>query len=494
MHHTFSTHLLRALLLIAATLLTAPAYSGSDADHPLLSRYPGAQVRDFQQVDYETIEVPVRRDAVAANGGFVLTSKVGDVTRHFYELHNVSTLKLYENYHEAVRRSGLAITYTCKLDECGDPSQAQRLGGMVSLTGGVYNDYRKPYFLVAEGKGSKGPVVVAIFIGGYEDDASVQQIVVESEPLETGLITVDASYLTAPPVAARASAATEKHEEDSPLLPRFPGAKLNDVRNTEHETFSLPTAIVDASGKAAMLDLVGDVYQHYYSIEHVSTLKLHENYKAALAKAGFTTLFSCELDRCGTSDQAERLGGLVALRGSVYNDYRKPYYLLAKRDTSNGALYIALFIGGYNDNASVQQVVLNTLPLQTGLVSITADSLGREIAETGKAAVYGIYFDTDLAAIKPTSKPALDAIAGALRAKPDLTFHVVGHTDARGNLAHNLDLSQRRAEAVVAALVKDYHIAPARLAAKGLASYAPVASNDEEAGRARNRRVELVKQ
>lgn len=54
--------------------------------------------------------------------------------------------------------------------------------------------------------------------------------------------------------------------------------------------------------------------------------------------------------------------------------------------------------------------------------------------------------------------------------------------------------SQRSAEAVVAALVKDYHIAPARLVAKGLASYAPVASNADDAGRARNRRVELVLQ
>ncbi|MDP1697296.1 MAG: OmpA family protein [Xanthomonadaceae bacterium] len=494
MNDMYSKHVIRALLMIAAILLTAPAHSGSDADHPLLSRYPGAQLRDYQQVDYETIEVPMRRDASVANAGFVLVSKIGDVTRHYYELRNVSTLKLYENYHDAVRRSGLTITYTCKLDECGDPSQAEQLGGLMSLTGSVYNQYRKPYFLVAEGKAAKGPIIVALFIGGYEDEVSIQQVVVESAPLETGLIKVNATYLTTPPVPARASAATEKHEEDSPLLPRFPGAKLQAVGKTDHETLSLPKTIVDASGKAAMLDLVGDVHRHYYSIEHVSTLKLHENYKAALAKAGFATLFSCELDKCGTKDQGRQLGALVALRGDVYNDYQKPYYLLAKRDTSDGTLYIALFIGGYDGNASVQQVVLHTLPLQTGLVVVTADSLSREIEATGKATVYGIYFDTDQSAIKPTSKPALDAIAGSLRAKPDLKFHVVGHTDATGNLAHNLDLSQRRAEAVVAALVKDYTIAPARLAARGLASFAPVASNTDDAGRARNRRVELVLQ
>jgi len=492
---TSPKYLLLALLAITAIMLAAPAQSRSDAlDHPLLSRYPGAETRDYRQVDYETIDVPMGRSVGAADSGFVMAPKVGDITRHFYELSRVSTLKLYENYRDAVQRSGLSIIYTCKLDECGDKNQAKQLGGLLSLQGSVYNDYHKPYFLVAEGKGSKGLVVVALFIGGYEDKASVQQLVVEAEPLETGLITVNSAYLTAPPAAAGASTAVEKHEDDSPLLPRYPGAKLQDAKKTGHETISLPKSIVAASGKAAMVDLVGDVHQHYYSIKHVSTLKLYANYEAALTKAGFATLFACELDDCGSSNQAEQLGGLVALEGDVYNDYRKPYYILAKREVSAGAIYIALFIGGYEDSASVQQVVVQTLPLQTGLVTITADSLSRDIEETGKAAVYGIYFDTDQAAIKPASKPALDAVAGSLRAKPNLRFYVVGHTDSTGNLAHNLDLSQRRAEAVVAALAKDYRIAPTRLAAKGLASFAPVSNNRDEVGRARNRRVELVEQ
>jgi outer membrane protein OmpA-like peptidoglycan-associated protein len=71
---------------------------------------------------------------------------------------------------------------------------------------------------------------------------------------------------------------------------------------------------------------------------------------------------------------------------------------------------------------------------------------------------------------------------------------VVGHTDNVGALTHNEELSQRRADAVVKALTTQHEIAPGRVRAKGLASYAPLASNQTEEGRAQNRRVELVLQ
>jgi outer membrane protein OmpA-like peptidoglycan-associated protein len=73
-------------------------------------------------------------------------------------------------------------------------------------------------------------------------------------------------------------------------------------------------------------------------------------------------------------------------------------------------------------------------------------------------------------------------------------LHVVGHTDNVGTLASNMDLSKRRADAVAKVLTAKYSIAALRLGAQGVGSLAPVASNDAEEGRAKNRRVELVKQ
>ncbi|PKN56437.1 MAG: hypothetical protein CVU56_16175 [Deltaproteobacteria bacterium HGW-Deltaproteobacteria-14] len=123
-----------------------------------------------------------------------------------------------------------------------------------------------------------------------------------------------------------------------------------------------------------------------------------------------------------------------------------------------------------------------------------AAALGAGLAAEGRIAVYGVHFDTGKAAIKPDSAPALQEIAKLLLAQPALKLHVVGHTDNVGGLVPNLELSKARAEAVVAALATTHGVARARLMAHGVGPVAPTASNDTEAGRAKNRRVELVKQ
>ena len=122
-----------------------------------------------------------------------------------------------------------------------------------------------------------------------------------------------------------------------------------------------------------------------------------------------------------------------------------------------------------------------------------AEALRAGIDRTGHVAVYGIYFDTDKAVIKPQSQAALQEVAKLLQGNPGLNVHVVGHTDMVGSIAHNMQLSQARAAAVVEALVAEHGIARDRLAPGGVGPLAPVAPNDTEAGRALNRRVELVK-
>ncbi len=128
--------------------------------------------------------------------------------------------------------------------------------------------------------------------------------------------------------------------------------------------------------------------------------------------------------------------------------------------------------------------------------SIVADAaaFSNGIRAEGHAAVYGITFDTDKADIKPESAQALGEIAKMLKADASLKVAVVGHTDATGAVPHNLKLSQDRAQAVMQALIRDHGIDAGRLQAFGCGPFAPVATNDTDDGRARNRRVELVKQ
>ena len=123
-----------------------------------------------------------------------------------------------------------------------------------------------------------------------------------------------------------------------------------------------------------------------------------------------------------------------------------------------------------------------------------AAALGNDIRTSGHAAVYGILFDTGKSAIKPESAQAIGEIAKLLKADPTLKIHVVGHTDNVGDVDSNIKLSKDRGEAVLQALTRDHGIAAARLKSYGCGQFAPVASNDTEEGRAKNRRVELVKQ
>lgn len=116
-----------------------------------------------------------------------------------------------------------------------------------------------------------------------------------------------------------------------------------------------------------------------------------------------------------------------------------------------------------------------------------------ELAAGGHVRLYGINFDVDSDHLRPDAKPAIDDLLGALKANPAWKISIEGHTDATGNAAHNLDLSQRRAASVKTALVAA-GIAADRMTTAGFGQTKPVASNDTAIGRAQNRRVEVVRQ
>jgi OmpA-OmpF porin, OOP family len=157
--------------------------------------------------------------------------------------------------------------------------------------------------------------------------------------------------------------------------------------------------------------------------------------------------------------------------------------------------YVALddlYCKAFNQRVVAVVDVLELKAREDKMVTVTAAEMSNAIAQTGRVALYGILFDTASSTIKPESRPALEQIAALLREQPALKLHVVGHTDSQGGLESNFTLSRARAQAVSAALAKDFGIDAARLSANGVSYLAPVASNADEAGRAKNRRVELV--
>ena len=156
--------------------------------------------------------------------------------------------------------------------------------------------------------------------------------------------------------------------------------------------------------------------------------------------------------------------------------------------------------GGFSDHKDTFEhpvillEVVKTVPMENKMVTVDAGAMAKEVATTGHVALYGIYFDTDKVDIKPESATAIGEIAKFLKADPGIVVYIVGHTDnVGGNGQYNLDLSRRRSEAVRKALVSRFGIADDRLSSSGYGAAVPKDTNDTPKGRARNRRVELVR-
>jgi outer membrane protein OmpA-like peptidoglycan-associated protein len=138
----------------------------------------------------------------------------------------------------------------------------------------------------------------------------------------------------------------------------------------------------------------------------------------------------------------------------------------------------------WSGESNTNKIVKITFPVQ---------KLEQELKEQGRAEIYGIYFDFDSDEIRSESEPVLAEIAEVLKKEPDWKLSVEGHTDNVGGDKHNLDLSQRRAASVIAALTTRYQISADRLSPAGFGASKPKATNDTVEGRALNRRVELVR-
>lgn len=285
--------------------------------------------------------------------------------------------------------------------------------------------------------------------------------------------------------------------KDHPIVSRYAGSEILKYETKEFDSFVLPTGSVRdrRSGASTSQQLEGRVTRiHYRAPEARSALEVFRNYQQSLQGGGFTVVFQCENQACG-NDFSYALNPPSIMHFSG----KDQKYLAAKLSRSNGDIYVSVYttaaygVGGANKNRVFTLLdVVEVQSMQAGQVVVDASAMAREISANGRVALYGIHFDTGKAEVKPESQAALVEIPKLMKQDAALKLLVVGHTDTAGSFDHNLDLSRRRAEAVVRALVAGHAIDSARLKPWGVGYTAPVASNRNEDGRAKNRRVELV--
>jgi len=301
--------------------------------------------------------------------------------------------------------------------------------------------------------------------------------------------------------------------KDHPLVGRYQGSVMTTYRPPKYDEIALVQGPLDEDEKRVdLLQLEGNVSFYYYKLPpDRSTLEVQRNYDGGLKAKGFEIVFNCSPNKGSCYKDTSRTDA-VLFRDALVNKTTRwpenaseefnanigascssgdPRYLLAKRETNSGTTYVSIAVCDDHFSGVFVAVVESKAMDTNKLTFLDATEMKKGLDKTGRVNLYGIYFDTDKDIVKPESKPTLDEIGKLMNGNPKLNLQVVGHTDSTGGDAHNMDLSTRRAASVMHALT-GAGIDAGRFTSRGAGASEPVASNDNEQGRAKNRRVELV--
>lgn len=309
--------------------------------------------------------------------------------------------------------------------------------------------------------------------------------------------------------------------QDHPLTGRYEGSTLLLQGIAEFDELVLPAGKAEGVGgngrHTQTAKAEGKVTRTVYVVPPGrSSLEVLRNHQNHLIEQGFSTEFECSgEDGCGESfkrlkyyweDKSTHVssgaGSTTRARyvSAVFDGGRDIRYALMRKGATLVGLFVARSEGGtFGDiSKSLTNYVISLIevvepkPMQQQILTVKSEAIASGLQVEGSIALYGLLFDTDKAELKPESEPQLEEMVRYLQSN-DVKIYVVGHTDSQGSLDHNLDLSERRAKAVAAALTAR-GIAASRIIARGVGPLAPAAPNTDEAGRSKNRRVELVLQ
>ncbi len=292
-----------------------------------------------------------------------------------------------------------------------------------------------------------------------------------------------------------AAAAPQAHAErgaDHPEVSRYPGAVIEGYDFKEYEEAQLILSRpINRGGEYTaekVLPVEGRVtYIHYEMPKTASALQVFRNYQSALKRSGFNELFVCE--RPCTDANLGSFKTLMKARDLYLNGSRENQYLAAKR----GNTYVSLWVNDLGE-PNAWLFVVEKGSLDDNQMAISGESpIAKSLSDQGRVDLYGFQFDTGKAVLRDSSQTTLKELGKVLQENPTLQIEVVGHTDDVGGADANQRLSEARARAVTEALSRA-GIDASRMLARGMGQTQPLAANTDDAGRAKNRRVEIIVQ
>lgn len=269
--------------------------------------------------------------------------------------------------------------------------------------------------------------------------------------------------------------------------------------------YRLPTGIFEA-GAVPLETVTGRVSRRTWRIVGLSdkTAAIARMLEEQLVAQGYEITVACETEACGGFDF--RFAVEILPPPAMFVDLADYHFIAARR--GDGADAVGIMVSHTALAAMVQIIRVSAMREETfdlvpapepedmprlgGETVPEAGSLAQKLEARGAAVLAGLTFRTGASELGEGPFASLEALAAWLRDDPERRAMLVGHTDSEGDLERNIELSQARAEAVLNALVEEYEIDKAQLAARGIGYLAPRASNATAQGREANRRVEIV--
>ncbi|MCC7194990.1 MAG: OmpA family protein [Gemmatimonadaceae bacterium] len=281
--------------------------------------------------------------------------------------------------------------------------------------------------------------------------------------------------------AAPAPAQDQEGCKDHPLFTRMPNTHIADCQSSQFDLRAFPFGPGNNDPPTKSMQVEGPVQYISYELNDgaakPSGLQIMRNFENAATRGG-GTVEGRYPGWCNASYDNEHMPRM----GNGCMSYALTMKFL------KGGQEIWVFLQADENEGNYMLTISEREAMKQDIsVNEVADKLNKD----GFVALY-VTFETGKATILSDAAATLDAAAGALKAAGEFKVEVAGHTDDVGTPEANLTLSQQRAQSVVAALVQR-GIPAARLVAKGYGQTTPIADNRTEGGRAKNRRVELVK-
>jgi outer membrane protein OmpA-like peptidoglycan-associated protein len=260
---------------------------------------------------------------------------------------------------------------------------------------------------------------------------------------------------------------------------------------------SIPVGVWTHAGGVPTKTVSGrqDLRAYRYDATSLTAAQMIKPIRDALTTGGFDILLDCDADACGGFDFRANVPMIDP--PAVFVDLRKFVAMTAIKDDGSAIFVVASRVGpvGYLQIATVTSDDANPVFAMPMVSAVTAPTVGgyvEALHQVGSVILRDLEFESGSSTLGAGPFSSLDEIAAYLNATPDARVVLVGHTDSVGSLAGNMDLSAKRARAVLKYLTQNLGVAAAQLDAQGIGYLSPVATNETPFGREENRRVVAV--